>query len=141
MLGICFKREPRNWMQDQWSYTFSNFGITDIWEREYADGDLVIYQKTIPIHSAEELPDKTLIAVSPEAARFVKGNENLIDFEHPEDAIYLFGGSHSVLTLEELGNRVPDHIVYIPSVKNELYAFSAANIVLYDRRVKRGSFG
>lgn len=141
MAGVCFKREPKNWMQDQWSFTFSNFGIVNIWERDFLAGDSEIYQKTISINTAEELPDKPLVVLAPKDGRFFKGTISLVDFEHPEEAIYLFGGSHSVLTEEEMGNRKPDYTVYIPTVRYELYAFSTANITLYDRLVKRGDFG
>ena len=60
----------------------------------------------------------------------------------PEDAIYLFGGSHVNLSDEDdLGGRIPDALVYIPSVQHEMYAYAAGYITLYDRYVKRGGFG
>lgn len=142
--GVCFKGEIRGWMQDQWSWVFSNFGIADIWELDCGSGtDSSIYQDALPCDTAMELPsDRPLIVLAPIDGKFIKGNESLVDFVHPEDAIYLFGGSHAVLSDEDdLGGRVPDSLVYIPTVGLEMYSHSAAYITLWDRYVKRGDFG
>lgn len=145
MQGVCFCREPKRWEQDQWSCVFSNFGITDIWELgkggdEAARGkDASIYQPTTALETCGELPTApALVLLAPVEGRYVQGVERLIEFEHPADAIYLFGGSHINLTDELLGGREPDHKVFIPTVKYELYAHAAAYITLYDRLSKRG---
>lgn len=143
MAGICFRRENYRWVQDQWSFVFSNFGVTDIWERHFEDDDGKLYQPTIPVETAVDLPDdRPLVVLAPIAGRYIKGQSSIVDFEHPEDAIYLFGGSHLNLSDEEdLGGRVADHYIYIPTVTHELYAPMAGYIVLYDRLTKRGDFG
>jgi len=138
MIGVCFHRE-QNWEQDQWSFVFSNFGITDIWERGF-DGnkDLKIYQPTQKIELTSELPaDVPIVLLAPQDGRYIKGTVSLVDFEHPKDAIYYFGGSHMNPNKEEM-DRLPDHYVYIPSVKYEMYSHAAAYITLYDRLVKNG---
>ncbi len=144
MIGICFKSEHRGWMQDQWSWVFSNFGITDIWERGW-DGSIdgKIYQDTIKISIAAELPtERPVIVLSHIAGQYIKGDESLADFVHPENAIYLFGGSYSHLNDEDdLGGRVPDAKVYIPTIKHDMYGHAAGYITLWDRYVKRGGFG
>lgn len=137
MFGVCFTGEKNRNNQDQWSFLFSNFGVENIWELERPNTEK-IYQPTKMIQNASELPDQTLIVVQPPDGRFVKGTESLSDFEHPDDAIYMFGGSHDVMTLEDLGGRVAEHYVYIPLVAYECYAFSAAYMTLWDRKVKRG---
>jgi len=139
MAGVCFRREHNSHLQDQWSWVFSNFGITEIWERGFSEGDLKIYQPTIAVDTAAELPDRPLIVLAHQEGRYIQGNQSLVTFSHPEDAIYLFGGSHVNLSDEDdLGGRVPDALVYIPSVKYEMYSPPAAYITLYDRLVKRG---
>ena len=141
MAGICFVTEHRHHQQDQWSFVFSNFGITDIWELPMEQGE-EIYQPTTKIATAEELPtDRELVVLAPEAGRYYQGTEDLADFDHPFRAIYLFGGSQRNLSEDEMGSRVADHYVYIPFVKYECYSTSAAYITLWDRYVKRGSFG
>jgi len=34
MLGVCFTGEKNRDHQDQWSFVFSNFGVSDIWALE-----------------------------------------------------------------------------------------------------------
>lgn len=131
-------------MQDQWSWVFSNFGVTEIWERDrLADRDSKIYQDSVAIKSAAELPeDRNLVVLAPIDGRYIQGEQSLKDFEHPEDVIYLFGSTQANLNDEDdLGGRVPDSLVYIPTVKLECYSHSAAYMTLWDRYVKRGDFG
>ncbi len=129
-------------MQDQWSWLFSNFGITDIWERDWnGSTDADIYQTVVRIDTASELPsDRPLVVLAPPDDKYIHGNESLDDFVHPEDAIYLFGGSHGNLNDEDdLGGRVPDSLVYIPTVKHNMYSHAAGYQTLRDRYVKRGN--
>lgn len=130
-------------MQDQWSWVFSNFGISDIWEMgKNSEKDGNIYQKTFSIDTAAELPKEIpLIILAPPAGQFIQGTVSLADFTHPENAIYIFGGSRAVLTEEDLGGRKPQTVVYIPTVKHEMYSHTAAYVTLWDRYVKRGDFG
>lgn len=130
-------------MQDQWSWVFSNFGVVDLWERDTNNREAAIYQPVVEIDTAAELPaEPSLVVLSPPDARFIPGTISLQDFAHPEDVIYLFGGSQDVLSDEDdLGGRVPDSVVYIPTVKHECYSHAAAYMALWDRYVKRGGFG
>lgn len=138
-LGICFTAEKRRVYQDQWSFLFSNFGVQDIWEIGQAEK---IYQPTTKIEDASGLPsDRPLVVVQPEKGRYVQGSMPLATFVHPDDAIYMFGGSHENFTTDMLGGRDADAVVYIPFAKHECYAFAAAYIVLWDRYSKRGSHG
>ena len=156
--GVCFVSEHRGWMQDQWSWVFSNFGIADLWElnapvrpgrapravnqgKRGKDGSL--YQPTIKIDTAAELPsERPLVVLSPISGKYIQGEQPLDAFLHPDNAIYLFGGSQGNLSDEEhLGGRAPDHLIYIPTLKLEMYAHSAAYITMWDRFVKRGGFG
>lgn len=140
--GVCFRRETGRWMQDQWSWVFSNYGLVapNIWEcgkNDARGSDWDIYQETIAIDLASELPDQPLVVLAHPDSRYIRGTESLFDFVHPADAIYLFGASHLNLSYEEdLGTRVPNHLVYIPSTKHEMYGHNAAYITLYDRAKK-----
>lgn len=142
-VGVCFRSEHRGWMQDQWSWVFSNFGITEIWERGAGDPDAVIYQPTIKINTAAELPtSRPLIVLTPIAGRYIAGDQSLDTFIHPDDAIYLFGATQAHLSDDDdLGGRSPDALVYIPTVKLEMYSHAAGYLTLWDRYVKRGGFG
>lgn len=143
MTGVCFQSDPDPKIQDQWSYVFSNFGVDEIWERSHPSAapspDCKIYQNCTMVQSCAELPAaRKIVVLAPPTGRYFQGDENLLSFQHPEDAIYVFGGSHTNLTEECLGGRVPDHLVFIPVVEYELYAHVAAAITLYDRLVKNG---
>ena len=142
-VGVCFRRENKSWEQDQWSFVFSNFGITNIWERGVDDNrDYNIYQKPVPVRTAAQLPQRPIVVLAPEDGNHIKGTVSLTDYVHPEDAIYLFGSSNAALSDEEdLGGVIPEACVYIPTVKHEMYAHAAGYITLYDRMVKRGSHG
>lgn len=142
MFGVCFRCENRPWIQDQWSWVFSNFGVSEIWERGTVAGDAKIYQPVTEIETAASLPNRPLVVLAHPEGRYVKGTESLVDFVHPDDAIYLFGASMANLSDEDdLGGRVPDHTIFIPSVEYEMYSFAAGYLTLYDRFVKRGDFG
>jgi len=139
MVGVCFHRE-KDWEQDQWSYLFSNLGVSEIWELgDDGNRNWDIYQPSIKIATAAELPKRPLVVLAPQEGRFIQGNENLKDFIHPENAIYLFGPSHLNLNDEEhMGGRVAEHYVYLPLVESECFSHAAAYMTLWDRKVKNG---
>ncbi len=64
--------------------------------------------------------------------------EPLPDFEHPEDAVYVFGpeDGHVPKAVRHLCHR----FVVVP-VAHCLNLAAAVNVVLYDRRVKRQRLG
>lgn len=136
MPGVCHCSETKAWLQDQWSFVYSNFGLTlpNIWQ--IGEGE-EIYQNPTVIVDASELPDTPLVVIAPEDGKYIQGTESLISFEHPEHCIYIFGRSHGNLSEEELGGR-DFQSVFIPTVKHEMYAHCAAYITLWDRLVKHG---
>ena len=80
----------------------------------------------------------TLVVLSPSHGQYVKGDESLVDFEHPDDAIYYFGDDRSALGLERIG-RPPDHKVFIPTAsKDDLFSWQAYAMVAWDRVMKSG---
>lgn len=79
-----------------------------------------------------------IILIQPQDGFHVQGESSLVDFVHPDDCVYLFGASNGHLEL----NQDVAAKVYIPHQPTwNLFASQAAAIVLYDRLVKRGSFG
>lgn len=60
--------------------------------------------------------------------------ESLIDFEHPEDAVYIFGNAY------KSNLDIAKRIVHIPTPKSvDVFARDAAAMVLYDRMIKNGN--
>lgn len=64
-----------------------------------------------------------------------EGSENLINFEHPEEAVYIFGSEDTGLSKEDMS--LCDYIVQIPSDKSwSLNISQASGIIAYDRFAK-----
>jgi len=81
--------------------------------------------------------DLPVILLQPTDGRYVQGEESLVDFTHPDDCVYLFGASHGQVQPVDVASKV-----YIPHCPTwSMFPSQAAAIVLYDRFVKRGSFG
>jgi tRNA(Leu) C34 or U34 (ribose-2'-O)-methylase TrmL len=70
---------------------------------------------------------------TPVAIEIRSGSENLVDFEHPNDAVYVFGPEDGSIDQSIL--RLCHRFVQIPTA-HCLNLAAAANIVLYDRFVK-----
>lgn len=80
---------------------------------------------------------RTLILLAAENGR-IAGDENLADFVHPENAMYLFGNDVAWVTLDQIG-REPDHKVYIPTAtRDDLFSWQAYAITAWDRVMKNG---
>ncbi len=119
---------------DHWAAVLAGFpGITlyyvgdappDWW------GKLKFFKNAVPISET----DAPIVVVSGDNAREVPGTKSLVDFEHPDDVVYLFGGDHTILRTD-----LPYvDCVYIPSDGAEFYSHVAGAVVLYDRVLKRG---
>lgn len=141
MFGVCYKGEGIRMADNAWAHVLDHFGVTEIYERgDSPYGPLV---PTIHVKDAAGLPaDRPIVVAAPKTGAYVKGDINLVGFEHPDNAIYFFGTAWDALEFdEELGERRPDYSVYIPSAHHELFPFDAAAIIFYDRYIKRGDFG
>ena len=130
--------------QTQWDYVLSHFAVDEIYvyspDAEHPRHSKV-FKYAILITTAEDLPTVgKLVVMTPPNARHVVGDESLVNFTHPAgDVTYLFGPSNVHLSEDELGARVPDHKVYIPTVTHDqMYPWIACAITLYDRLVKTG---
>ena len=144
MYDVCLvAQRDHDWL-NQWSYVLTSFPAVNIFCID--QGNVISLRNYRPLDLAtriltvDELPNsKPLIAFQPENARFFPGTENILSFVHPSECIYIFGNDHTHLSADELGTRIPDSIVYIPTATNdELFSFVAGGIALYDRIAKRG---
>ena len=102
--------------RDQWLYLALSFGLSkeDV--------------------SAELPQSGTRVVIQPADGHNVQGTVSLVDFVHPEDAVYIFGGDDGFMEPIEA-----DHYVYIPTPPTwELYASQAGAIVIWDRTIKNG---
>lgn len=87
----------------------------------------------IPLVPAINLYDVIPYACVPVAVDLVPNAQNLVHYEHPKNAFYIFGPEDSTL-----GKRILDFcrdVVYIPT--NDCMNLAATvNVVLYDRVAK-----
>jgi len=79
-------------------------------------------------HKPKDIP---LICVD-----LVEGAVPLPDFEHPEQAYYVFGPEDGSLRQEVIDQA--DHVVYMPT-KGSLNLAASVNVLLYDRTSKNNS--
>lgn len=116
---------------DLWYYPMRDFGVDEIAMtpisginkqgiREFDSVEQIVQHYQFPLVICDE-----------------KGSVELQEFEHPKDALYLFGKA----------NYSPIHFfkdaksLRIPTVLNRglLWPHQAANIILYDRLLKHGN--
>ena len=107
----------------------------DIAKKHYTDTQSVI--DSIEMYKvedflAEKSADTKLVCVD-----LVEGAVPLPNFEHPENAMYLFGPEDSSLKQEIIDQA--DHVVYMPT-NGSLNLAQSVNVVLYDRLAKSQSF-
>lgn len=87
------------------------------------------------VATAADLPSDPLVLVVPLSARNFTPTISLVDFTHPADAVYMFGPNNEHLTDENLGGRVPDYIIHIPTdTKDEMFNYTACLVTLWNRR-------
>lgn len=143
MLGVCFVPPSSDHDVNHWSYVLTHF-VPDavyLWQDvKKLSSAYPLYVRSTHIHTAEELPSSSpLVLLAPKNGRYVQGQVSLHDFEHPLNAIYLFGSDHHHMSSDFLGARAPEHTVYIPTDAHaEMYSHVAAAITLFDRKRKVG---
>ncbi len=89
--------------------------------------------RSIPLHGVESLLDVVAAGMRVVCVELVEGAQALPDFEHPEQAMYVFGPEDGTLS-QELIDRA-DAVVYVPSI-GSLNLAATVNVVLYDRLAK-----
>ena len=95
--------------------------------------------KGVEVITYDDIPPHVeMVLLTPKVGYNVQGTVPLTQFDHPEEACYVFGADHKHLDLAMLP-RTPNHLVYIPLTGyQEMYSWVACAITLYDREVKRG---
>jgi tRNA(Leu) C34 or U34 (ribose-2'-O)-methylase TrmL len=137
-MSICFSYDGHHKVMEYWSFVFENWGVKETYVKDKPEGSAHIYGDPTEITSYQELPkDRPLVIAAHQRAQYIQGSINLKDFEHPEDALYLFGYDH--LNLDpEMFEGFDYQTVYIPAKAGEMYSFQAGNVFMYDRFLKNG---
>lgn len=131
--GVAIKVDTEE-DRDGWIQLLEAFGIQEIYE---LPGLGVPLPGSIMVETASQIsnfrPGANLVVVQPIDADFVQGKTSLTAFEHPDGAVYIFGGTITRLTQSDVRNALADHI-YITA--GELFPSQAGAIVLWDRYTK-----
>jgi tRNA(Leu) C34 or U34 (ribose-2'-O)-methylase TrmL len=92
-------------------------------------------QSKIPLTHIDYLPQAPVAGTKLVAIELIEGAMPLMDFEHPENAYYIFGPEDGSLKKDILDHC--DHVVYIPTIGCMNLA-ATVHVVLYDRMSKSG---
>ncbi len=123
-----------------WDQLLQAFGVGELYELPGLGHPL---DRSIKIESLADLanfnPVAELIALAGVDGDFIQGEVDLQEFEHPEAAIYIFGGTMTRLTEVEIYDApIPVIKVFIAADGVPLFPSQAGAIVLWDRYLKRG---
>lgn len=91
------------------------------------------FHRHIPITRVEDLEKVIPFGCVPVAVDLIEGAENLCDYVHPMQAMYIFGPEDSTL-----GNKITSFCrdkIYIPT-NGCMNLAATVNVVLYDRMAK-----
>lgn len=118
---------------DGWVRVLQAFEVEEIYE---LPGLGVPMEGSIMVENTGQIANfhpATIVIVTPIDGDFLKGEESLLGFTHPEEAIYVFGGTITRLTQSDLnGTTSPPPTIYIP-LHGDFYPAQAGAIVLWDR--------
>jgi hypothetical protein len=124
-----------------WIQVLETFGVTEVYE---LPGFGVPFPGSTPVENLGQVVNfhpAAFVVVQPLNADFVQGESHLRSFEHPPEALYVFGGTIARLTRGDLRGVTPAASVYIPDLGDtgaDLFPSQAGGIVLWDRYHKLG---
>lgn len=104
-------------------------GLTRLPREERMKG----YREVEVIHNDQYWKQFEKVDVTPVAIEVRQNSENLVHFEHPENALYIFGPEDGSLPVSVL--NWAHRFVMMPTA-HCLNLAAAVNVVLYDRRLK-----
>jgi len=87
----------------------------------------------IPLHHLDDLTSAATEGIKIVAVELIEGATPLMHFEHPEQALYIFGPEDGSVSQNIL--NVCDFVVYVPTIGCMNLAASV-NVLLYDRLAK-----
>ncbi len=109
-------------------YTGNRYNIAKKFSTDTQNISEEIGIKHVEDFLAEKPNGQALVCVD-----LVEGATPLPEFEHPENAFYVFGPEDGSIKQEVIDNA--DHVVFMPT-KGSLNLAASVNVVLYDRVAK-----
>jgi len=139
-VSICIDYEDYIAHQTQWDYALMNFPVNTIYVHNVDSKETLrgrVIEGATYLESVSELPQDSLVVLSPKKAKFVPGEHALSSFDHPDNVVYYFGSNSEYLLKEYFVDRKPDHLVYIDLASHfDMWSWMAWAIVAYDRITK-----
>lgn len=123
---------------NQWAFALSNFKPDRLSVWSPCDADL----RNRPLRGAAPVDavtvsDSDVVVLAPPNGRHVRGEISLVEFDHPEHALYVIGPDGEHLTADRI--EVDYQAVYVPTdTVDEMYSWVVWAVVAWDRRMKRG---
>ncbi|MGK0374383.1 MAG: tRNA(Leu) C34 or U34 (ribose-2'-O)-methylase TrmL [Arenicella sp.] len=137
-IGLCNPKSPTNvgaimravgcYQADQVIYTGVRFDRATKYQTDTHNT-----RDTVPLNQVEDIVESMPDGMQLVCVEFVEGATPLPEFQHPQQAMYLFGpedGSISQSLVDEA-----DHVVYIPT-RGCMNLSASVNVLLYDRLAK-----
>lgn len=136
MFRVCTFIENGSF-ENEWDYALSNLSPDElhlIGINGFEPTNNAMRDKPL-LANCDGLPDAPIVIVAPLSSRNFPPTKSLLDFTHPDDAIYLFGPNNQHVTEEDLAGRKPQHIIHIPTdTKDEMFNYMAYLITAWHRR-------
>ena len=132
---------------DLWAFVLRDFDIKD-WFMWPVTGIKHCEHRSVGLHEYPSIEgifeanqDFHHVYVEPANSKFAHSGVSLKDFQHPSDALYIFGSAHfnpMVCYAKE-----EDQSIFIPTVHNAgvLWPHQCLAVIMYDRLLKDGAFG
>ncbi len=118
-----------------WQFALKALGCTEVYELPGVGTPLRASIKLETLHDLLRYHgDAKVVVVQNREGDFIQGDQDLRDFEHPDEAIYVFGGSQTRMRVDDFYGTSPVAHVYIPT--GDLMPSQAGAIVLCDRILK-----
>lgn len=133
--GVCLEFTPVEPFRRTWGYLIQECEVPNAWERNTHERSHYNWDGWHFNVDMKDVPDP-LVVLTPIDGSKLKGTISLWDYVHPENAVYYFGSDKADLRHENIGREKYDK-VYIPDC-GFMHSFTAAAMVIYDRKIKEG---
>ena len=120
-----------------WRHVLKAFQITEVYELPGLGIPMTDTIKIERVVDVRNFHDTEFVVIQNPDGDFVSGVTNLEGVEHPDEAIYIFGGSLARLSEFDLEGANELARVYIPI--GAVFPHQAGAVVLWDRYMKRGA--
>ena len=131
--GVVLKIDSQE-DRDGWKRVLEAFQVEAIYQ---LPGLGFRFPESIDIERLQDLHNYTqapIVIVQPDFGDFVQGEIRLDDFDHPPQALYVFGGTVTRLTDFDVAGARIHAKVFIPTT--EFFPSQAGAITLWDRKLK-----